>query len=184
MRGSAPLPLHEGCGIGDDALGFRGDIVLSGTDDHGGRGDAGAPTASSTCASSDFPAIACSTLGRAERMRVPSPAASTIARQALAFITCLSSLGLHLLAFIANSGALLGHDPEKWKPVSRLREARFGGRRKVGQDHAQQTPGGLPPKAANSAPAGCAIPAQRTDKRLTKPPIRSCKWQNLLFFSH
>ena len=38
-------------------------------------------TASSTCASSDRPAIACSTFGRAERMRVPSPAASTIARQ-------------------------------------------------------------------------------------------------------
>jgi hypothetical protein len=31
----------------------------------------------------------------------------------------------------------LEHDPEKWKPVSRLREARFGGRRKVGEDHAQ-----------------------------------------------
>src|SRR6266436_193233 len=29
------------------------------------------------------------------------------------------------------------HDPEKWKPVSRLREACFGGRMKVGQDHAQ-----------------------------------------------
>jgi len=40
---------------------------------------------------------------------------------------------------------LLKHDPEKacpghdlgWNPVSRLREARFGGRRKVGTDHAQ-----------------------------------------------
>ena len=38
----------------------------------------------------------------------------------------------------------LAHDPEKpvldpdrgWEPVSRLREARFGGRRKVGKDHA------------------------------------------------
>jgi len=29
------------------------------------------------------------------------------------------------------------HDPEKWNPVSRLREARFDGRRKVGNDHAQ-----------------------------------------------
>src|SRR5262249_15902520 len=38
-------------------------------------------TASSTCPSSDRPAISCSTLGRRERMRVPSPAASTIARQ-------------------------------------------------------------------------------------------------------
>jgi len=26
---------------------------------------------------------------------------------------------------------------EKWQPVSRLREARFGGRRKVGRDHAR-----------------------------------------------
>ncbi len=31
---------------------------------------------------------------------------------------------------------VIEHDPEKWKPVSRLREARFGGRRKVGKDHA------------------------------------------------
>jgi len=36
-----------------------------------------------------------------------------------------------------NCGANLAHDPEKWEPVSRLREARFGGRRKVGKDHAQ-----------------------------------------------
>src|SRR5665811_2067475 len=34
-------------------------------------------------------------------------------------------------------GETLEHDPEKWAPVSRLREARFGGRRKVGKDHAQ-----------------------------------------------
>src|SRR5262249_8784329 len=38
-------------------------------------------TASSTWARSDWPAIACSTFGRVERMRVPSPAASTMARQ-------------------------------------------------------------------------------------------------------
>jgi hypothetical protein len=40
------------------------------------------------------------------------------------------------------------HDPEKWMPVSRLREAsatvfrsgwRFGGRSQVGKDHAQTT---------------------------------------------
>jgi hypothetical protein len=40
----------------------------------------------------------------------------------------------------------LKHDPEKWIPVSRLREAQapvcrfvrcFGGRRQVGKDHAQ-----------------------------------------------
>jgi hypothetical protein len=43
---------------------------------------------------------------------------------------------------------ILEHDPEKWIPVSRLREAmlaasifvsRFGGRRQVGKDHAQTT---------------------------------------------
>jgi hypothetical protein len=43
---------------------------------------------------------------------------------------------------------LLEHDPEKWIPVSRLREAspaaccfirRFGGRSQVGKDHAQST---------------------------------------------
>ncbi|MBO0717155.1 MAG: hypothetical protein J2P55_07470 [Rhizobiales bacterium] len=42
--------------------------------------------------------------------------------------------------------AKTAHDPEKWEPVSRLREAGpaasqfvrcFGGRRQVGQDHAQ-----------------------------------------------
>src|SRR5664279_4618610 len=34
-------------------------------------------------------------------------------------------------------GETLEHDPEKQAPVSRLREARFGERRKVGKDHAQ-----------------------------------------------
>src|SRR5262245_39467197 len=38
-------------------------------------------TDSSTWARSDWPAIACSTFGRVESMRVPSPAASTMARQ-------------------------------------------------------------------------------------------------------
>jgi hypothetical protein len=45
-----------------------------------------------------------------------------------------------------NGAVTLVHDPEKhvldpdrgWGPVSRLREARFGGRRKVGKDHAQE----------------------------------------------
>ena len=41
MRGAAPLALHEGRGIRQDALGFGGDVVLPGTDDDGGRGDAG-----------------------------------------------------------------------------------------------------------------------------------------------
>ena len=42
--------------------------------------------------------------------------------------------------------AVLEHDPEKWETVSRFREARFGGRSKVGKDHApakslgQETP--------------------------------------------
>ena len=42
--------------------------------------------AASTCARSGRPATACRTFGTAERMRVPSPAASTIARQVRAFI--------------------------------------------------------------------------------------------------
>jgi hypothetical protein len=32
----------------------------------------------------------------------------------------------------------LEHEAEKWMPVSRLREARFGGRRKVGKIMLQQ----------------------------------------------
>jgi hypothetical protein len=46
--------------------------------------------------------------------------------------------------FVPGDCCPLEHDPEKWKPVSRLREAmlperenRFGGRSKVGSDHAQ-----------------------------------------------
>jgi NADPH2:quinone reductase len=39
------------------------------------------------------------------------------------------------------------HDPEKWVPVSRFREARFGGRRKVGEDHAQKSAGRVALKA-------------------------------------
>src|SRR4051812_28276847 len=42
-----------------------------------------ARSACNTCASNERPAIACSTFGRAERMRVPSPAASTTERQVL-----------------------------------------------------------------------------------------------------
>ena len=38
-------------------------------------------TAESVCASIERPASSCSTLGRAERMRTPSPAASTMVRQ-------------------------------------------------------------------------------------------------------
>src|SRR5205814_10591182 len=37
---------------------------------------------------------------------------------------------------LMGTALFLEHDPEKWNPVSHLREARFGGRRKVGQDHA------------------------------------------------
>jgi hypothetical protein len=72
------------------------------------------------------------------------------------------------LAFIAISGALLGHDPEKWKPV-------------FGQDHAPANTWWFAAESREFG-AGSAIRAQRTDKLLTKPPIRSCKWQNLLFF--
>src|SRR5271169_1764522 len=63
-----------------------------------------AATAASTCASSERPATSCSTFGFDERMRVPSPAASTIAKQLRAVIFNLR-------------GALLEHDPEKWKTV-------------------------------------------------------------------
>src|SRR6266852_7033407 len=37
------------------------------------------------------------------------------------------------LSALAAPRGILKHDPEKWLPVSRLREARFGGRRKVGK---------------------------------------------------
>ena len=42
--------------------------------------------APSTCASSDWPATGCSTFGSEERMRVPSPAASTMVRLVLPVI--------------------------------------------------------------------------------------------------
>ena len=44
-------------------------------------------------------------------------------------------------------GEGLARDPEKWEPVSRLREARFGGRSKVRQDYPQgkMTHSGLAP---------------------------------------
>src|SRR3954447_23670178 len=40
-------------------------------------------------------------------------------------------------AILSHRGESREHNPEKWEPVSRLRQARFGGRSKVGQDHAQ-----------------------------------------------
>ena len=50
--------------------------------------------APSTCASSDRPATGCSTLGSADRIRVPSPAASTIVRLVLPVIPhpCLTAM--------------------------------------------------------------------------------------------
>ena len=60
----------------------------------------------STCASSDGPATSCSTFGRAERMRVPSPAASTIARQVRLLIGDLGDSRRHTAA------SSLG---ERWK---------------------------------------------------------------------
>src|SRR5450830_1742029 len=46
------------------------------------------------------------------------------------------------------------HAPEKREPVSRLREARYGGRRKVGKDHAQiKTAAASPPAYMSSAGA-------------------------------
>jgi glycosyltransferase involved in cell wall biosynthesis len=58
------------------------------------------------------------------------------------------------------------YDPEKWEPVSRLREARFGGRRKVGQDHAQGKMA-MSPATSRRSLAGATIlqlvPALRDD---------------------
>jgi hypothetical protein len=51
-----------------------------------------------------------------------------------------------LSAILYRRGESLQHDPEKWLPVFRLREARFGGRRNVGPDHAQR---GMIPKSGN-----------------------------------
>ena len=48
--------------------------------------------ASSTCASSDWPATGCSTFGSEDRMRVPSPAASTTVRLDRAVILVLEVL--------------------------------------------------------------------------------------------
>src|SRR5215218_5550946 len=45
-------------------------------------------------------------------------------------------LGIAPAVFTERAVKAREHDPEKWEPVSRLREARFGGRRKVGSDHA------------------------------------------------
>ena len=70
------------------------DRVVIGPDHH--RDVAAArlrPPPSSTCASSVRPPIACSTFGRRERMRVPSPAASTIARQERCFIRVRLAFG-------------------------------------------------------------------------------------------
>ena len=86
MRGSAALGLHEGSGLRQHAPRCGSDGLLPGSDHDRGVGAAGFGTAASTWASSERPATSCSTLGAAERMRVPSPAASTIARQVRAFI--------------------------------------------------------------------------------------------------
>src|SRR5947207_1628658 len=45
-------------------------------------------------------------------------------------------LGMARAVFTERASKASEHDPEKRQPVSRLREARFGGRRKVGSDHA------------------------------------------------
>src|SRR5262249_62240737 len=54
-----------------------------------------------TCASNERRASGCSTFGRAERLRVPSPAASTIAR--------------HVRAAIKDLTPSLEYDRERWK---------------------------------------------------------------------
>src|SRR5215210_3400791 len=52
-------------------------------------------TAVSTCASSERPETSCSTLGVLERIRVPSPAASTIERHVRSFIPNLLRISRH-----------------------------------------------------------------------------------------
>ena len=74
--------------------------------------------APSTWASSERPATSCMTLGRAERMRVPSPAASTIARQLRAFIGNLRG------ALIAEPADIESRDPPLRPRASRCGQLR------------------------------------------------------------
>ena len=67
--------------------------------------------APSTCASSDWPATGCSTLGSEERMRVPSPAASTMVRLVLPVIPVPESLA----ASVCAAAVIKCFEPE-WKP--------------------------------------------------------------------
>ena len=80
MRGAEPFALLKDRGLRRDALCLGLDRRMIGSDHHSEAAPPACSAAVSTCASSERPPIACSTFGRLERMRVPSPAASTIAR--------------------------------------------------------------------------------------------------------
>ena len=68
------------------ASGLRRDRLLPGTDDDRRRRDAGLGDRGEHMGEQRAPGDRMQDLGAAERMRVPSPAASTIARQVRAFI--------------------------------------------------------------------------------------------------
>ena len=81
MRGAAALGLHEHLQIGEFRARIGRNIVMLGADHDGYRRALRLLSAVSTCPSSERPATLCSTFGREDRIRVPSPAASTIVRQ-------------------------------------------------------------------------------------------------------
>ena len=81
IGGAAPLGLNENLRLGQRAPRFIRDSIRPGPTTTAAASVPAPRTAASTCASIERPAIGCSTFGNAERMRVPSPAASTIARQ-------------------------------------------------------------------------------------------------------
>ena len=87
VRGAAPLGLHEHLGLRQRAPRLVGDRVRIRTDHHGGpaRCRRRAPRRAHAPAASVRRSRAAPS-ARAERMRVPSPAASTIARQVLLLI--------------------------------------------------------------------------------------------------
>src|SRR3972149_5893184 len=73
--------------------------------------------------------------------RREAPARNSISTYIAAREPLIGQGGAAMVRAAAKAGVVfsrVAHDPEKWEPVSRLREARFGGRRKVGQDHSQE----------------------------------------------
>ena len=81
MGGAPPLALNENLGGRRGCARFRRHVVALRADDNRDVGGAGLAAAASACASIERPATSCSTFGRPERMRTPSPAARTMVRQ-------------------------------------------------------------------------------------------------------